>query len=121
MLEVSQQRRGQRVGGKQTLVQLRRRGVGDHGPTYPHGVAVGGAHRDRPSAFHVDGTDGALAVDLRAGGGGAVYERGRQLARTAYRDREAAILGHHDQQIAHDAAAWRVDRHVGVHGVAQQQ
>ncbi len=56
MLEVSQQRPGQRVSGKQTLVQLRRRGVGDHRPPYLHGVAVGGAHRDRTSAFHVDAT-----------------------------------------------------------------
>ena len=61
------------------------------------------------------------AVDLRAGEGGAVGERRRQLARAAYRNREAAILGHHDQQIAHDAAAGCVDRHVGVHGVSQQQ
>lgn len=78
-------------------------------------------YRDHPSAVHVDGTDAALTVDLRAAGGGAAYECGRQLARTAYRNREAAILGHHDQQIAHDAAAGCVDRHVGVHGVAQQQ
>jgi hypothetical protein len=50
-----------------------------------------------------------------------VYERSRQSARTTYRNREAAILGHHDQQIAHDAAAGCVDGHIGVHGVAQQQ
>ena len=53
--------------------------------------------------------------------GGAVHEHGRQSARTAYRNGEAAILGHHDQQIAQDAAAGCVDGHVGVHGVAQQQ
>lgn len=80
-----------------------------------------GVYRDRPSGFHVDGSDGTQAVDLRSGGSRPLYERCGQLSCTTYRNGEAAVLGHHDQQIAHHAAARGVDGDVGVHRIAKQE
>ena len=109
------------VSGQQIDVEPRRGGVSDDGAACSHGRAVGGMHGDGAPPSNLDANDLTTALDLRTGRASPVDQRRSQLNRATDGHRPSTVLGHHDQQIAHDTTAGRIDGHIGVHSVAQQQ
>ncbi len=103
------------------LIELGGRDVGDDRATHPDRAAARGVYGNRPAVADIDGIDLLSAFQLDSRRSPSHDQCRGQPPGSARRHREADILGEHRHQEAHHAAARRVDGHVGVHGVAQQQ
>jgi hypothetical protein len=78
-------------------------------------------HGHGSAAPDVDGVDLPAALHLGAGRTSALDQRRGQLPGPTDGHRKTAVLGEHDEQKAHHAAAGRVDGSVSMQRVAEQQ